>query len=71
MLGGCVLRVRGNGSTLEIGPAQITGNLAQLLGKHGVGQGPKMAQSCVLDETYGLARPLLIRVWSQAIQVFK
>ncbi|HKP23535.1 MAG TPA: hypothetical protein VJV39_06700 [Dongiaceae bacterium] len=55
----------------EIMPAQITGNLAQLLGKQGVGQGPKMAQSWAFDETYGLARPLLIRVWSQAIQVFK
>jgi hypothetical protein len=52
-------------------PAQFAGNLAQLLGKQGVGQGAKMAQSWVLDETYGLARPLLIRVWSQAIQVFK
>jgi hypothetical protein len=41
------------------------------LGKHGVGQGLKMAQSCELGQTHRLARPLLIRVWSQAIQVFK
>jgi hypothetical protein len=63
--------VRESGSAPEIVPAHFAGNLAQLLGKQGVGQGSKMAQSWVLDETYGLARPLLIRVWSQAIQVFK
>jgi hypothetical protein len=42
-----------------------------MLGKEDVGHSLKMAQSWVLDLRYGLARPLLIRVWSQAIQVFK
>ncbi len=51
--------------------AQITGTLAQLLGREEVGHGPEMAQSCVFDPRDRLARPLLIRVRSQAIQVFK
>jgi hypothetical protein len=55
----------------EFGPAQFTGNLAQMLGTKDVGHGPKMAQSCIFGSGRCLARPLLIRVWSQAIQVFK
>jgi hypothetical protein len=51
--------------------AQIPGNIAQSLGKDGVEHALKMAQSCTLRSGDCLARPLLMRVWSQAIQVFK
>jgi hypothetical protein len=62
---------RGSASALEIAPAQNAGNLAQMLGTNGVEHGSEMAQSCTFGSGGCLARPLLIRAWSQAIQVFK
>jgi hypothetical protein len=51
--------------------AQITGKVAQMLGRGVVGERPKMAQSCVFHHHNRLAWPLLIRGLSQANQVFK